>query len=330
MMEMDPSAANAVIGKASTDSLARIIAVALMDALNIIQFARRHSGDDGLCSENCVSQCDVGLYRWKVLDAHRYTAAALAITRQLTENLASEIADRSKRIPSLSVLSVASSLVGSLETINRLTYGLNSADSMFGGGNRRIYGTKDALELHERLEAATQIACTLAASMDADVAEIGGLRRQGNTSYTAEWLILKIIQQVPPRHRARYAEEFWTELRELAMANTSRPFQILYAVQQLSQVRQLRAALQALDQSRFYRLRRMACWILASDWRTWGFLGPLMAFAIVNVHLRQGWGSAFFTIPGVVAFYAGVEWLRKRWVVEFKRRGRSRERSSSE
>ncbi len=64
---------------------------------------------------------------------------------------------------------------------------------------------------------------------------------------------------------------------------------------------------------------RPMCWVLASDLRTWGMLGPVMAIAIANVHAEQGWGSAFFTLPGVVAFYAGVEWLRHRWGIEVKR-----------
>ncbi|MEO3861968.1 hypothetical protein [Acrocarpospora sp. B8E8] len=43
------------------------------------------------------------------------------------------------------------------------------------------------------------------------------------------------------------------------------------------------------------------------------------------MHLQQGWGSAFFTLPGVVAFYAGVEWLRHRWGVEVARRRSAKE-----
>ncbi|SDI30790.1 hypothetical protein [Nonomuraea jiangxiensis] len=69
-------------------------------------------------------------------------------------------------------------------------------------------------------------------------------------------------------------------------------------------------------------------WVLTSDWRTWGLLGPLLAFAIVNVFLQQGWGSASFTIPAVMAFYAGVEWLRKRWGVEVEPRRRDHNASA--
>lgn len=63
---------------------------------------------------------------------------------------------------------------------------------------------------------------------------------------------------------------------------------------------------------------------MASEWRTWGLLGPLLGAAAVNVHLSQGWGSAFFTLPSIAAFYAGVEWLRKRWNIRASANDRSK------
>jgi hypothetical protein len=47
--------------------------------------------------------------------------------------------------------------------------------------------------------------------------------------------------------------------------------------------------------------------------------------AFVNVVEEQGWGSAFFAVPTMVTFYVGVEWLRKRWEVKVKSRGRSKD-----
>jgi hypothetical protein len=131
---------------------------------------------------------------------------------------------------------------------------------------------------------------------------------------------------LPHKHRSRYIEELQAELYDLAHARATKIMLVLYALQQLRRAWQLRAALEAPNLARFHKLHRTACWILASDWRTWGLLGPLMAFAVVNVHLQQGWGSALFTTPSIVVFYAGVEWLRKRWGVEVKpwKRGRKR------
>ncbi|MGW6499307.1 hypothetical protein [Nonomuraea angiospora] len=148
-------------------------------------------------------------------------------------------------------------------------------------------------------------------------------------SQPARRLIDIEIRLLPAAYRQRYAEELLSELHDLTQARANSLSQLLYVFRQLRRVWQLRAALQAPGQARFHRLHRAACWILASDWRTWVLLGPLMAFAIVNVFLQQGWGSAFFTIPAIVAFYAGVEWLRKRWGVEVKPWRRSRKGSSA-
>ncbi|MFF4416666.1 hypothetical protein ACFYY8_29435 [Streptosporangium sp. NPDC001559] len=61
-----------------------------------------------------------------------------------------------------------------------------------------------------------------------------------------------------------------------------------------------------------------ARWVLASNWRTWGPLGSMMIFAAVNVYRSQGWGSVFYTLPTIISFNVGVEWLRHRWGIEVK------------
>lgn len=65
-------------------------------------------------------------------------------------------------------------------------------------------------------------------------------------------------------------------------------------------------------------LVKAARWVLASNRRTWWPLAPLLTFAAVNIHLSQGWGSAFYTLPTIVGFHLGVEWLRHRWGIELK------------
>ncbi|MBB4917335.1 hypothetical protein [Streptosporangium saharense] len=67
-------------------------------------------------------------------------------------------------------------------------------------------------------------------------------------------------------------------------------------------------------------LVRSARWVLASNRRTWWPLGPLLVFAAVNVHRSQGWGSAFYTLPTIIGFHIGVEWLRHRWEITVKPR----------
>lgn len=150
------------------------------------------------------------------------------------------------------------------------------------------------------------------------------------TSRSAEHLVARMMRLLPAQHRGRYAEELNAELYDLAQAKATGAMQVIYALQQLGRVWELRAALRAPDQSRFRRLHRVACWALASEWRTWGLLGPLLAFGVINVNLSQGWGSALFTLPGIVSFYAGVEWLRRRWGVEVKRRNKAAGDQSNE
>lgn len=196
-------------------------------------------------------------------------------------------------------------------------------------GSARMHDVND---LHEVDHSVTVAADSLARFMDeiwqvrtVPWTPMPGGRRASAASRLTESLLALELQLLPTQHRARYAEEFHAELHDLAQARATKALQFLYALQQLRRVWQLRAALQAPYHPRLHRLHRLACWILSSDWRTWGLLGPLMAFAIVNVFLQQGWGSAFFTIPAIVAFYAGVEWLRSRWSVKVKpgRRGRN-------
>ncbi|GAA1010712.1 hypothetical protein Aple_029940 [Acrocarpospora pleiomorpha] len=141
---------------------------------------------------------------------------------------------------------------------------------------------------------------------------------------SAELLVDTLTRLLPAHHRGRYTEELHTELYDLAEAKATRLMQVIYAVHQLRRVYQLRAALLDPDKPRFHRFHRAAFWILASQWRTWGLLSPPMVAAAFNVFLMQGWGSAFYTLPGIVAFYAGVEWLRTRWEVPPRRRKRDR------
>ncbi|MFI6182504.1 hypothetical protein ACIA8R_43745 [Nonomuraea sp. NPDC051191] len=141
---------------------------------------------------------------------------------------------------------------------------------------------------------------------------------------SVERLICWQITLLPIPQRTRYAEELRAELHDLTQAGATKAMLFLYAFQQITHVVALRAAIQSPSRPRLYRLHKTACWMLASDWRTWGLLGPVMAVALVNVLLQQGWGSAFYTIPAVVAFYAGVEWLRNRWGVSVKARRRGR------
>ncbi|MEV3986094.1 hypothetical protein [Nonomuraea sp. NPDC049758] len=137
----------------------------------------------------------------------------------------------------------------------------------------------------------------------------------------AEKLIDVELRLLPPAHRARYAEEFHAELHHLARTGATPAGQSRYALRQLRGVWRLRAALKEPLRPRWFRLHRLACWVLGSEWRTWGVLGPPLLLAIGNVFLQQGWGSAVFTIPGVVVYWAGVEKLRERWGVRVRRRG---------
>ncbi|MDX3099718.1 hypothetical protein [Nonomuraea angiospora] len=139
-------------------------------------------------------------------------------------------------------------------------------------------------------------------------------------SNTAIRMTAALARLLPADRQERYIAEFHVELFDLAQAKATRAMQILYALQEMRQIMRLRAALRTPDQPRFHWLQRLAYWTLSSDIRTWGVLGPPIALAVVNIFRVQGWGSALFTIPGIVAFYGGVEWLRKHWGVTVTRR----------
>ncbi|MFD9950489.1 hypothetical protein ACFWYW_33580 [Nonomuraea sp. NPDC059023] len=180
----------------------------------------------------------------------------------------------------------------------------------------RVRGLADALV------GAAEQAQHLASRLDTAAQSDAQLREQ-RASRAAGYLIELNVRLLPRQHRSRYRQEFQAELLSLADAGASRWSRVMYAGRQFSRVLELRASLLAPGEPRLFRSYRMACWILSSEWRTWGLLGPLMALAAVNVFLQQGWGSAFYTLPGVVAFFAGVEWLRKRWGISVKRRSQT-------
>ncbi|MEU8275030.1 hypothetical protein ACFYOK_08430 [Microbispora bryophytorum] len=159
----------------------------------------------------------------------------------------------------------------------------------------------------------------------AKTADVDASTERSSVAPVAQRLVTLTMVALPRMHRERYAEELRAELWDLAGAKATRSMQVLYAVQQLRRVWQLRNELRAPGRRRLDLLIRVVCWVLASDWRTWGVLIPLMVAALSNVIESQGWGSAFYTLPAVVGFYAGVEWLRRRWNVTVKRRRRSEE-----
>ncbi|MGJ6960364.1 hypothetical protein ACSDR0_00525 [Streptosporangium sp. G11] len=132
-------------------------------------------------------------------------------------------------------------------------------------------------------------------------------------------------QVLPAAHRRRYAEELRAELWDLAVAKATPSMQVLYAIHQLGRVWQLRYELQAPGRRRVEVLRQAACWVLASQAWTWGLIGFLTVAALFDVVVQQGPGSAFFAVPTLVGFHAGVEWLRKRWNVEVRRQKKSAE-----
>ncbi|GGK90426.1 hypothetical protein Ppa06_57970 [Planomonospora parontospora subsp. parontospora] len=102
--------------------------------------------------------------------------------------------------------------------------------------------------------------------------------------------------------------------------------QVLYAVQQLRRVWQLRGELQApgwwcpAD-----RLYQATCWVLKSQARTWGLIGIITVLGLLDVVVRQGPGSALFSLPALAAFHLGVEWARKRLGVTVKGREGSKD-----
>ncbi|MFD0480406.1 hypothetical protein ACFQ0B_78995 [Nonomuraea thailandensis] len=63
---------------------------------------------------------------------------------------------------------------------------------------------------------------------------------------------------------------------------------------------------------------RAACWMLASEVRTWGTLIPVMVAALHQMLQSQGWGSAAWTLLTVPAAVDLVTRLRRRWNIAVK------------
>ncbi|MER6171341.1 hypothetical protein [Streptosporangium sp. NPDC001681] len=139
----------------------------------------------------------------------------------------------------------------------------------------------------------------------------------------AQKLVDLTMRALPVAHRRRYIEELRAELWDLAAKKATPSMQVLYAIQQLGRVWQLRCELHAPGHRRFEVLHQAVCWVLASQARTWGLIGFVTITALFDVVLQQGPGSAFFAVPTLVGFHSGVEWLRKRWNVTVESRSRS-------
>ncbi len=138
---------------------------------------------------------------------------------------------------------------------------------------------------------------------------------------SAQRLVNLMMGILPAAHRSRYGEEFSAELGELARARAGRFIQLLYAVQQLSRIWKLRDALRVSDRSRSRRLHRTACWVLASDARTWGPLAILMTWGGLDTLHDTGLGAAIFAVAGVGAvFQMAVTWARGHLGVKVRRR----------
>ncbi|GLX92933.1 hypothetical protein [Herbidospora sp. NBRC 101105] len=140
---------------------------------------------------------------------------------------------------------------------------------------------------------------------------------------TATRLIRLQMTLLPRVHRSRYEEEIGAELESLAEVRATRALQMVYAAQQLRRVWQLRAALQAPDRPRFYRMHRAACWMLTSQFRTWApVLGLLLGGGIETVGDTGPWAAVTFIVLSGSGYALVVERLRARWGVEVKRRRR--------
>ncbi|GAA3144740.1 hypothetical protein GCM10010466_39800 [Planomonospora alba] len=141
----------------------------------------------------------------------------------------------------------------------------------------------------------------------------------------AKRLIDLELQLVPLEHRARYQEEFHSEQWDLADAGATKSMQVLYAVQQFRRVWQLRRELQDPGRRSAERLRQAACWVLESQTRTWALIGIITVLSLLDVVVRQGPGSALFSLPALAAFHWSVEWTRKRLGVTVKGREPSKD-----
>ncbi|MFC4111682.1 hypothetical protein [Nonomuraea zeae] len=300
----------------------------VLDLTRVLERARAHAGELLIDLERCR---DLAYSREAVLLLDRARRRALRLAGTLED----------ARIPDLTTTPLAA-LDRGLDQARILSRGL-ADERVIGGARRRARALTAARACDRILRPALTLATTLgdvqlrARELDRDLGKAVRLvyelskwlyhqepahviARRHNVARSAELLVEAMTRLLPAMHRSRYAEELHAELYELATAKASSSTQLRYSVHQLRHVLQLRLALSG--RGRFYRVRRTASWVLASEWRTWSLLGPSMIAAAYNVYLAQGWGSAFYTLPGMVGFYAGVEWLRKRWHVPMKRRRR--------
>lgn len=138
---------------------------------------------------------------------------------------------------------------------------------------------------------------------------------------SAERLVDVVMRLLPAQHRSRYTEEFKAELYDLAQAKATATVQVVYALQQLSRVWRLREALLTPDRPRFHRLHRTACWVLATETRTWTPLTGLLLWGGAETALDTGPGTAILLVAGSGAvLQAGVTWGRNRLGVEVRQR----------
>ncbi|GAA3570702.1 hypothetical protein GCM10022419_059430 [Nonomuraea rosea] len=300
----------------------------VLDLTRVLERARVHAG---------VLVLD--LERSRELAYSREAVLLLDRARRRALRLAGTLEDA--RIPDLTTTPLAA-LDRGLDQARILTRGL-ADERVIGGARRRARALAGARACGRILEPARTLARTLgdvqlrARELDRDLGQAVRLvyelskwlshqepahviAKRNNIARSAELLVEVMTRLLPAMHRSRYAEELHAELYELARLKATSSVQLRYSVHQLRRVLELRLALSG--RGRFYRVRRTVSWVLASEWRTWSVLGPSMIAAAYNVYLAQGWGSAFYTLPGMVGFYVGVEWLRKRWHIPMKRRRR--------
>ena len=140
-------------------------------------------------------------------------------------------------------------------------------------------------------------------------------------AHLAERLVDVVMRLLPARHRGRYAEEFKAELHGLAQAKATSTVQVVYMLQQLGRVWKTRESLLRPALPRFHRLHRTACWVLATETRTWTPLTGLLLWGGIETTLDTGLGAAILTVVGAGAvFQAGVTWGRNLLGVEAQQR----------
>ncbi len=117
---------------------------------------------------------------------------------------------------------------------------------------------------------------------------------------------------LPVEHRTRYSEEIRSELYDLAQMKATPAMQIYYAFRQFGRIWALRGALKRPATRPSEKLFRAMCWVLSSERRTWLFIGTVTIAALIDVVMRQGWGSAPLAAPAAWLFHSGAKWLRRR------------------